>query len=1508
MRWALPLLLAVRGELPLPDGAVELPDGASALSDGANEGGEPSHSLMQAMESAQRSAVVAESHARAAETAGMTARQRMQAQIQAKAKAKGLFGAGVGKGRDGPPSAESVIAMQEMKNKLDGLREGVLDSPYQVSKKFNVEFEKYMHESDESTKATTKELNNLQYIVTDGIRTVAKEHNQAAAMMENVPVLAKKMAKKNVKAMNKDLKKYIKAESKNLGKYRKKDHKAALKNGKITLKLYKKFGKTDRKIKKKVKKLDKKAAKHQRKTKKKLFKHVSKMKKAIFKNLQKLLDVADGSADAQVETGKEVQKHGDAANFLLENGMTGLNVRKARAEMALETFYSYVDREIGAFTQRAQQKIAAIAAKVLERIQRGRSVALRESEMMDGFFSRYLNRAQTIQKKVKKNFLLEVALAQQIITKETSKNSVGLTKIKAISGSLHKVILTRNQVLDAMVDKTTRDQSKVHGDLMANVERNFESLIQHLANMAMTVDGVMGVKAGQILADGMSALEKIRIAYESYLAESDEMIIGKYNSLNQVIDTVVKLAMSREGPRALEEAVGLLQKEPGKMKMVVDFLKGKAQETEKLARKGGLITEAALNAAGLASAGSVQQAETQAAGGVGLARTDIGSVIVGKSSPVMKDIHAWTDHTTGTSNAIKGAMLDAEQSLQTAERRLAKLQGNMTKELTRTDTAVGQVEEAVKDADIRTGMMVTNLNELVTKDFGEISTDAKQGVRKEEMSGVNNMIKWGQSTKTEVNEIGAIAKKLGQEDDGRWSSLQGTAILEQQEAGTGYQAAGALGSELADYKTAAEGEMESSEKVLDETTEASEEERGKLVDEVKQAEQEDEMESKAGLSEVLGKFGDKVAKIQLGIGGAANLANKQLSSQMSSGKQMLMLGLEAAGGTLNALISKIVMLQQLEQGKTLDDALRVAKQAVSMTAATDKTSNAFMVGLGEEREKVMQDILSAINTVKLGPGGIEEQTAKMKKVLQQGVKKLEADQQEEKKMYHNVVSQEQDTMSQAVAAMRERIMGQRSKIGDSTSRLMDGNDGMVAMFASSAADVAARISSEKDALKFAAEGAQSQNADVDEKTVRMKNKISGEMSGMQVIGKKTESQLDNLIQALDTTSQNVAASRNLFKLQKHKDDMMSRLKEGVASAADLIDNLFAAFSQQVQTGATELVPLRDVVQGQKDLATMSMQMLETAVDNDEKVVEDLIIEANSVAEELEKHVGARKLVMEERFGSLKAQLATLLGAATYQGSGMLERTSDEVQKVINDTAALHHQVFDVIDPRSQGWRNSVQGIMQAMGMFEDQFQMKKPHSLPGLSPELRKLYTEQLQQQVSKSRDLAFKNLDQLQGQMNTEIAELEARTDLTISQKAEAREALRAQIDRATEGVEEQQRDLLNAQSTLSVGMGHRMSDMKAAIARGKNQVAYEMTQMKAPSETAQENQAMSAKEAMRAAMRAAFRSGGSTLFRPSLLETGEMNSGGSNFRATLERLRGLDAARDAEDARLDAGLEALR
>merc|ERR1719359_1089990 len=193
------------------------------------------------------------------------------------------------------------------------------------------------------------------------------------------------------------------------------------------------------------------------------------------------------------------------------------------------------------------------------------------------------------------------------------------------------------------------------------------------------------------------------------------------------------------------------------------------------------------------------------------------------------------------------------------------------------------------------------------------------------MSGVNNMVKWGQSTKTEVGEINNVAKRLGQADDARWSTLQGTAVLEQQEAGTGFDAAKALGGELSDYKAIAEGELGRSQATLDETNTAGEEERSKLIDEVKQAEQEDEMESKAGLSEVLGKFGDKVAKIQLGIGGAANLANKQLSSQMSSGKQMLTLGLEAAGGTLNSLISKIVMLQQLEEGKSLDDALRVAK-------------------------------------------------------------------------------------------------------------------------------------------------------------------------------------------------------------------------------------------------------------------------------------------------------------------------------------------------------------------------------------------------------------------------------------------------------------------------------------------------------------------------------------------------------------------------------------------------------
>merc|ERR550514_834332 len=179
-------------------------------------------------------------------------------------------------------------------------------------------------------------------------------------------------------------------------------------------------------------------------------------------------------------------------------------------------------------------------------------------------------------------------------------------------------------------------------------------------------------------------------------------------------------------------------------------------------------------------------------------------------------------------------------------------------------------------------------------------------------------------------------------------------------------------------------------------------------------------------------------------------------------------------------------------------------------------------------------------------------------------------------------------MSQAIAAMREKIMGTRASIADTTSSILDGNDGLVSKLASLAADVASRISGEKDALKFAAEGALSQTADVDEKTVRMKNKIAGEMGGMQVVGKKTESQLDNLIMALDTTNQNIAAKRNIYKLQKHKDDMIARL--------------------------------------------------------------------------------------EERVGSLKAKLATLLGAATFQGSGMLEQSSEEVRKAIQGRVKTNREM------------------------------------------------------------------------------------------------------------------------------------------------------------------------------------------------------------------------------------------
>merc|ERR1719160_213824 len=106
--------------------------------------------------------------------------------------------------------------------------------------------------------------------------------------------------------------------------------------------------------------------------------------------------------------------------------------------------------------------------------------------------------------------------------------------------------------------------------------------------------------------------------------------------------------------------------------------------------------------------------------------------------------------------------------------------------------------------------------------------------------------------------------------------------------------------------------------------------------------------------------------------------------------------------------------------------------------------------------------------------------------------------------------------------------------------------------------------------------------------------------------------MNAMISSLDTTPQNIAASRQIAKIEKREKEMLKHVMTGVNSASDLIDNLYSAFSHQVLKSGTNLQPLRKDITAQKMLAEQSFQLLQNAVDSDEKVANNLIEETKSV--------------------------------------------------------------------------------------------------------------------------------------------------------------------------------------------------------------------------------------------------------------------------------------------------------
>jgi hypothetical protein len=1386
---------------------------------------------------------------------------------------------------DGTPTPKSIVAMEQLEKELELYREQALDQPYQIAKDYSTKSQSLAKEAKDAMNAAMSKESELAKGLQDGVMAVTTSHKTAERTMKGIPKKSKKNVIKTIKKLNKISKKFGKKSAKVSKKLRKKDMKNSFKQMKKGMKLYKKWGKGDKKFNKKVLKWVAKAKKKFLKQEDNAYEHQREFEAEIFQLTQELLDVADSAGDANVETGKQIQMRGSSADWLLNNGMNGLTVKVARAEQVIEHYFQETDRAISQFLTKSEATITLAAQEQGAKTQENRATALRAAASMDRFYTRFSQRAQMMINKVKTNFKNELAVVQNTIALETGKNSGGREKLKAVNAAMQRFYIVPDEKLHGFKKRNTANIEGANADLMGKIEREFESQFQYLANTALTIDGKMAVKGSQMLADGLGSLEKIRIIFEAYLAKTDETNMEKYDLLNHVISQVVKLASSRDGKEALEKAKEHLATLPPKLEAVLEYLRVKDRETRKITAKTYLIAQQALQASGIASAIKVQETERTAGAGIGNARTAISTVIVNKAIPVMRDVGSWTAHAMGKSNQIKGAMVMAEYELNQAERRLAGYADNMNQIGSRIEAAGGQTQEAAKDADVKSSMVGTLLNEAASGYFGKLNGEAKQGIGSEIAAGESQASAFKTSGARQLGDFNLIVGAAEKKNSREWNDLQGTGILEAQEASSEVQAAGGLFNNLEAFDQQAEAEVGASNGVVDGEAKELAAKNAKALQEVKQQERENEMAAKSGMSGVIGRFDDDTARSQMSIINAAALDEQQLFAQSQSSKQSLGASLEKVVNQMYNTDSKLEFFKSATGSNQMSDAVAIGYAAEKATKALVGASAHVLLALKAAREEVTDKVMAAISVVKNGPGGLVVQSAHFKNLMDAGVKEIRTLQAAENKLWQKIAAQERLISVQAVAAMREAIRKQQAKTRDVQADILDRRDGLMSRLQAALADIKSRISGIKTGQQFAAEGSEAQLKDMLEKDTRFRSRMKSYERDIALIGAKTKKSALGLLSSLDTTAEKNTATRRIESLFGLRKGMLGKTASSVGKNTDMIDDLFSKFSKELQDSAQLLVPLRTDVSDQKDLAKAEFDTLTTAVEGDESVAQELIDQAGDVANELNKHMSARKLAMEERFKGIQSKLTALQGASSWQGSGMLEQEEKQLDHVLKIQKTLRDHIDNVLDPQHRKWHDGLSEVLERMSLYEDSAKMNrhKPQEADAL---------RLLKAKVAAKHAGVMRDIDGYGSQLQDQLLNMHGQSRQNEAEQMGRARALRMQIAKTIQpsDMSEKQYGLMDEQWGAGFNASRDGFTMQKATRLGEQTFQSEVDRLGRYTPKHTEG---SIRDQL-AALSSSF------------LEAGEFGHA-SDFRAVQQQLRALDESRDAEVAQLDEGLERM-
>jgi len=916
---------------------------------------------------------------------------------------------------------------------------------------------------------------------------------------------------------------------------------------------------------------------------------------------------------------------------------------------------------------------------------------------------------------------------------------------------------------------------------------------------------------------------------------------------------------------------------------------------------------------GISAATSVQAIEKSAAEALGEAREQIGTGIIGKPQNLMNQVTAQNSYATEKANNIKYRMSIADAQMKAAEQALANGAMTLEKLPATLQLASTQVKDTVKTGDLHSKSVGDEIAGYAHQGFAKMMNelDGKLDSSKTDLTNsINENVK---HVDTEVTNLKELAAQVNSDQSGYRDMASGQNVQAQYSVGAASNTASNLATLSAEEKAKLIAGLDGAINEFDGQIKSADDAR---KDVVTGAEKEERGEGLAEAGEVgaaLDGFQGQVSSVLASIFNVLASADKKTGAETAADNKQVQQMLAAGFTDIQGALEKINALREASSPSAYSKAGAAGDAALAIMKMSADEQAQLAMKLGVSKNEIFHSIMGATSDLKVGPGGTDEMLRTLKNSINSDLMNLDDERGTVLNAFRASKAQIEEGSSHSLQAMQEQARLAGGSVGAASRDVNEFGESMSTKLSGWLADVDSKVKGQEASVKALAASARSQDEAMRDRAAGIKGKISARQKLLDEEAMRFETSVGGVVDALDTTGMAVKEGDRIKGLERGLVGQENQEKAAASHLNDAADVLIKNVEYRVEHAAEGFKPFKATLDKEENAESGKLGQVGSQIAATTSQVETFADDMTTVAQDLETHVKHRHEQLVTKLNAVKGQLADVLGASEFSTAGALDETVARIGNAVKEDNQLLSKVELEITPQTEGWRNKVYNQFQNLGLALD---LDKVAERANVSLNKEKAMRAQergaaghLEEGVMQARRLATESMRALEKKSKFDMAGTMAREDMTTAQKLEEVAHVKDHMEHQATMLLSKAQSILNDQKTASLSISEQRALLATTVQRSDH--ISDPIDLSSPGATEQKTQLSS----MAAALGAVKDSVMSTIRRAvpgSLTEVDEKISTNDASLSKLlptweEKIHKMDAKREAEDADLAAGLDAL-